>query len=158
MAADIGPTLDSEGVPDLEGPLPEKELTGDPQEGIAPPGDRPRATVEWGITAEEQREIEPLDVRIGRELPDIGATDPVDEVVEDLGIGAQPLEPDAPIDYVGALDVDVDVEDLVGKELIGDDLLNDDEKDLVALAVASDPDDALSAEEAAIHIVDEDDI
>jgi hypothetical protein len=29
--------LDSEGVPPLEGALPEKEITGDPQEGIWPP-------------------------------------------------------------------------------------------------------------------------
>src|SRR3982074_862984 len=29
--------LDSEGIPPLEGALPEKEITGDPQEGIWPP-------------------------------------------------------------------------------------------------------------------------
>src|SRR5438876_11060807 len=33
--------LDSEGVPPLEGALPEKEITGDPQEGVWPPRDRP---------------------------------------------------------------------------------------------------------------------
>jgi hypothetical protein len=31
--------LDSEGIPPLEGALPEKEITGDPQEGIWPPRD-----------------------------------------------------------------------------------------------------------------------
>lgn len=154
------PTLDSEGVPDLEGPLPEKELTGDPQEGLTPPGDRPRASVDWGVTAEEQREIEPLDVRIGRELPDIGATDPVDDVAEDLGLDGQPLdETDEIIESAGSLDEDdVEVADLDGLELVGDDILADDEKDLVGLAVPSDPDLGHSPEEAAVHIIDEDDL
>src|SRR3979411_2002050 len=31
--------LDSEGIPPLEGALPEKEITGDAQEGIWPPRD-----------------------------------------------------------------------------------------------------------------------
>src|SRR4051794_9564838 len=81
-----GPSLDDEGVPDLDGPLPEKEATGDPQEGASPPGDRQRASVDWGVTADEQLAGEPIGVRVGREVPDIGATDPVDEVAEDLGL------------------------------------------------------------------------
>jgi hypothetical protein len=158
--AEREPTLDSEGVPDLEGPLPEKELTGDPQEGIAAPSDRPRASVDWGVTAEEQRELEPLDVRVGRELPDIGATDPVDEVAEDLGLDRQPLDDvDEIIEAAGSLDDDdVEVDDLDALELVGDDILADDEKDLVALAVPSDPDLGYSPEEEAVHIIDEDDL
>jgi len=158
--AEREPTLDSEGVPDLEGPLPEKELTGDPQEGIAAPYDRPRASVDWGVTAEEQRELEPLDVRVGRELSDIGATDPVDEVAEDLGLDRQPLDDvDEIIEAAGSLDDDdVEVDDLDALELVGDDILADDEKDLVALAVPSDPDLGYSPEEEAVHIIDEDDL
>jgi hypothetical protein len=64
--------LDDEGVPDLEAPLPEKEATGDPQEGVAPPNDAPRASVDRGITAEEQQRPEPIDERVAREEPDIG--------------------------------------------------------------------------------------
>jgi hypothetical protein len=161
MSGDNGPTLDSEGVPDLEGPLPEKEATGDPQEGIAPPGDRPRATVDWGITADEQREVEPLDVRIGRELPDIGATDPVDEVVEDLGLDAQPLDDiDEPIAVEDGLDgvLEDEASDLVAQQIVGDDLLADDEKDAVAVALPAEPGQGWSAEEAALHVVDDDDI
>jgi hypothetical protein len=76
-----GRTLDSEGVPDLEGPLPEKAMTGDPQEGLAPPNERPRASVDFGTTAEEQREGESLDMRIAREEPDmLDEVDPVDEI------------------------------------------------------------------------------
>jgi hypothetical protein len=62
-------SLDEEGIPDLDGPLPEKVATGDPQEGASPPSDRP-ASADYGTTAEEQSRPEPLDVRVGRELPD----------------------------------------------------------------------------------------
>jgi hypothetical protein len=89
------PTLDEEGVPDLDGPLPEKELTGDPQEGETPPGDRPRASVDWGTTANEQRLGEPLDIRIARELPEEGATDPADDVAFDLGLDDEPTDKEA---------------------------------------------------------------
>lgn len=64
-------TLDDEGVPDLEGPLPEKAATGDPQEGLPPPNERPRASLDHGVTAEEQRRPEPLDERLEREEPDV---------------------------------------------------------------------------------------
>jgi hypothetical protein len=61
--------LDQEGIPDLEGPLPEKAATGDPQEGASPPTDRP-ASQDYGVTADEQSRPEPLDVRLARERPD----------------------------------------------------------------------------------------
>jgi hypothetical protein len=86
------PTLDDEGMPDLDGPAPGKAETGDPQEGLPPPGDRPRASVDWGVTAEEQREGEPIGVRVEREVPEVDATDPVDEVVEDLHLDSDPLD------------------------------------------------------------------
>lgn len=84
MPGETGPTLDDEGIPDLMGPLPEKERTGDPQEGLAPPGDRPHAD-EWGTTGDEMAAGEPLDLRVAHEIPDIGETDPVDDIVRDLG-------------------------------------------------------------------------
>jgi hypothetical protein len=62
-------SLDQEGIPDLEGPLPEKVATGDPQEGAAPPADRP-ASLDYGTTAAEQRREESLDRRLAREVPD----------------------------------------------------------------------------------------
>lgn len=62
-------SLDAEGIPDLEGPLPEKVATGDPQEGVSPPADRP-ASLDYGVTAGEQSRSEPLDARLARELPD----------------------------------------------------------------------------------------
>jgi hypothetical protein len=65
-------TLDEEGVPDLEGPLPGKAHTGDPQEGLAPPNERPRASVDIGTTAAEQEHGESLDRRLAREEPEEG--------------------------------------------------------------------------------------
>jgi hypothetical protein len=64
-------TLDEEGVPDLEGPLPGKAITGDPQEGLPPPNDKPRAATDWGVTAEEQRAGESVGLRVEREQPDV---------------------------------------------------------------------------------------
>ena len=61
---------EDEGIPDLDSALPQKEITGDPQEGLVVPRDTPRALDEHGTTAEEQREGESLDERLEREQPD----------------------------------------------------------------------------------------
>ena len=66
---DTDRTLDEEGIPDLDGPLPGKAATGDPQEGVAPPSDHP-ASLGYGTTAEEEAHGEPLSSRIAHELPD----------------------------------------------------------------------------------------
>lgn len=114
------PSLDDEGMPDLEGPLPEKAATGDPQEGLAPPGDAPRASVDFGTTAEEQRHGESLDLRIARENPDTPATE----------------DPEVPL-------------------LAGDPVLDDREEQLVDIDLQGDPALGRSAEEEAVHVVDE---
>ena len=77
--------LEDEGVPDHEGPLVSKHLTGDGQEGVSPPADRPIASLDFGTTAEERREGESLDGRLRRELPDrlpTGDPYPVGRLVE----------------------------------------------------------------------------
>ena len=114
-------SLDAEGIPDLEGPLPEKAATGDPQEGASPPSDRP-AAADYGVTAEEQSHPEPLDARLRRELPDTLTAD------DDAVLLVAPED-----------------EDL---------LLADDEKDALARDVEEGL-GGLSAEEAAVHVVDE---
>jgi hypothetical protein len=116
-------SLDQEGIPDLAGPLPEKAKTGDPQEGAPPPTDRP-ASLDYGVTADEQLRPEPLDVRLARERPDF---DDRHGVVPD----------DDPVLLVEPEDEDLG--------------LIDEEKDLVARFVEP-GDEGLSAEEAAIHI------
>jgi len=114
------PSLDDEGMPDLEGPLPGKAATGDPQEGLTPPADAPHASVDFGTTAEEQRHGESLDLRLSRENPDTAATD--------------------------AGDVPV---------LVGDPLLDDQEERLVDVDASGDPALGRSAEEEAVHVIDE---
>jgi hypothetical protein len=114
-------SLDAEGIPDLEGPLPGKVATGDPQEGAPPPSDLPAAT-DYGVTAAEQSTPEPLDRRLGREVPDTVTAD------------------DHPAVIVAPEDEDV--------------FLADDERDLVGREVEGGL-EGLSAEEAAVHVVDE---
>jgi hypothetical protein len=70
---DPGSRLEDEGMPDLSDALPSKVITGDPQEELDAPGDEPRATVDFGVTAEETRSGEPLADRLSREQPDVGA-------------------------------------------------------------------------------------
>ena len=68
-----GPEFESpedEGIPDIGRPHPAKRATGDPQEGIVVPRDEPRASEDWGTTAAEQREEEPLEDRLREEVPD----------------------------------------------------------------------------------------
>jgi hypothetical protein len=123
MAGDpTGPSLDEEGVPDLEGPLPAKAETGDPQEGLAPPGNRPGASADWGTVPSEEQAGEPLERRLAREVPDTPA-------------GDDPLR---------------------GRELVGDELYADGEDEAVALAPETDADEGRSAEEAAMHVIDDD--
>jgi hypothetical protein len=61
---------EDEGIPDHGGPAPGKQETGDPQEGLLPPGDEPQAAEGFGTTAEEQREGESLDEKLEEEAPD----------------------------------------------------------------------------------------
>src|SRR4051812_18714817 len=152
MNGETGPTLDDEGIPDLEGPLPEKEATGDPQEGLMPPHDRPVAATDWGITGEEQRAGEPLDRRVAHELPDIGETDPLDDNVRDRVAEERAREDRDPADEIAPGEPRLEVEG----ELVGDDLLDDEEDEAVASLVEADPLEGHSAEEDAIHVVDDD--
>jgi|SRR4051812_20636807 len=120
-------SLDEEGIPDLEGPLPEKVATGDPQEGVSPPADRPNS-FDFGVTVDEQREGEPIGVRVARERPDV-FEDPVFlQKVDDAIEGDDPVQLVAD-DTEGATFEDAELVDSEGTE-------------------------GVSAEEAALHIVD----
>ncbi|HEV7886298.1 MAG TPA: DUF5709 domain-containing protein [Acidimicrobiales bacterium] len=60
---------------EAEGTLPVEDnppgISGDNDiEGEFPPGDRPRASTDWGTTAREERMDEPLADRVRREVPD----------------------------------------------------------------------------------------
>lgn len=88
------------GLPDLEAGLPGKRITGDTQDDMPVPGDEPMAVDDFGTTAAEQREGEPLDLRLSREEPDVigdvlADEDAAGRIVEtDEGAGPD-LEPDA---------------------------------------------------------------
>ena len=117
------PEVTEDGVPSIE-EIPENVLlTGDPVEGEMPPLDRPQAVKDWGTTASEQLGPEPLDVRMAREVPDVG-----------MGAG----------DYT----------DRQFLEPCADGGLGDDEADSVGEADGG-LEDTLSAEEAAMQVVDE---
>jgi Family of unknown function (DUF5709) len=115
--------LDEEGLPDTEGPLPEKAATGDPQEGLAPPSQKPHSFLH-GVTNAEQREGESIATRVEHERPDFGE--------EELRSSDD--------DRLVLVD---DTEDGI----------EDREKDLVADVSTDEP--SQSAEEAALHVVDE---
>lgn len=117
-------------IPDHEGPLAGKVITGDPQEGLVEPGDRPRAADRFGTTVDEQRAGAPLDERIRWEEPDTGADAGAVEAMEsaefaeageidvdpyDIDQGALDREHPAPIVEVeGAGDFDGPVGDPLG--------------------------------------------
>ena len=118
-----GPEVSEDGVPATSEIPKDVLLTGDPVEGDMPPLDRPQAVKDWGTTASEQLGPEPLDVRLAREVPDVG--------MDEGGYAdRQFLEPGA------------------------DAGLGDEEPDSVGEAGAG-LEDTLSAEEAAMQIVDE---
>jgi len=58
-----GEDLDAEGMPDLDDSLPQKEMTGDAQEGLIPPADHKQARDD--IYARDT-----LEQRLKEELPD----------------------------------------------------------------------------------------
>ncbi|MGH9264659.1 MAG: hypothetical protein ACRD1D_08200, partial [Acidimicrobiales bacterium] len=67
------PEVTEDGVPSMD-EIPEDLLvTGDPVEGEMPPLDRPQAVKDWGTTTSEPLAQEPMDVRVSREQPDVGA-------------------------------------------------------------------------------------
>lgn len=112
-------------------------------EGYSPP-ERPRGVDEWGTTAEEQHEGEPLEERLARERPDDPA-DPDENTVDPVGDlpggEGEPLDREVGDERTGRL-VAPD-EGLSGSR--EHDLLGDD----VGIDSGSAP-----AEEAAVHTVD----
>ena len=98
------------GIPEIADDTPEAALAEDPQ--FAPDMGRETAgaSVDFGTTAAEQAEGEPLDGRLAREEPDV-----------DVDPGTRPVaDPDGP-----ALQLDQDGEplDSSGTDSVGDDVL-----------------------------------
>ena len=124
----------------LASPDPEydgKRITGDPQEEMAVPAERPIASTDYGTTTEEERHDEPLDGRLAREEPDMLERAAVDA---DESADADQPYPEDPEEKVGRI-VDTD-----------EGARTDDEASAVANDVGTDK-GGFSAEERAMHIV-----
>jgi len=63
--------FEDEGLASPDPELAGKRITGDPQDDMPVPGDNPVAVDDFGTTALEQQEGEPLDLRLAREEPDL---------------------------------------------------------------------------------------
>ena len=112
---------------DEEG-IPDLETPINEDEGMIPPRDHPQGVEEFGITAAEERMDEPIADRVQREEPDFDESSVAQAA--DEAIGGRLIEP-------GSEDIDV----------------LDEEKDSIATLVTDD-EDALTAEESAMHITD----
>lgn len=135
----------ADGPQDDQGPLPPEDTLDGPvdplDEGYSPP-EKPRGVEHTGVTAAEQRRGESLDERLAEEVPD----PPV--LPDDDGLGDT-----AGTD--GEL-IDDEVGDRRAGRLVAPDegAHEDEEKDMVASDAGIDG-AAASAEEAAVHLVDE---
>ncbi|MFL6136305.1 MAG: DUF5709 domain-containing protein [Frankiaceae bacterium] len=133
---DPGDPYEDEGLPGTDNALPGKQITGDPQDDIAVPGDTPLAVDDYGTTAEEQAAGEPLDLRLSREEPDVldaVDSDPRDEIDSDEPFPA-------------------DREERVGRIVEPDEgARSDDEPTMVGYDADTDG-GGFSAEERAMHI------
>jgi Family of unknown function (DUF5709) len=117
--------------------------------GVAPP-ERWSAGVKFGSTADEQASGESLDQLLAEEEPDT-AFDTDDELPEDSDDDEEADE------YLDGLLLDDGQDPRAGRLVAEDEGAHpDDEADLVALDVGIDG-GAASAEEAAVHVVEDDD-
>jgi Family of unknown function (DUF5709) len=132
----------------LDGPPGDDPL----DRGVATP-ERWSAGERFGTTVEEQREGESLDGLLAEEEPDIGVDDDDDE--EDSG--AASADEDAADEDIDGLLLDDGPDPRAGRLVADDEGAHaDTEEDLVASDVGIDGGGA-SAEEAAVHVVEEDD-
>ncbi|WP_448628424.1 DUF5709 domain-containing protein [Geodermatophilus sp. URMC 64] len=141
------------GIYDTDGTDPE-EATGllEPEDTLTDdnaldtgwsPADRPRAVTDWGMTEREESAGESLDGRLARELPDTVDEDDGDGLGDVVGTDGELRD-----DEVG--------DRRAGRLSEGDDGYGDDEPELWAEDDGIDGAGA-SAEEAAVHVVRDDD-
>ena len=127
---------EAEGIPDPGDNSPGQEATGQEAYGLEPPHDTAVAVDDFGTTAEEMHDGEPLDGRLAREEPDV--LDAVDRPADECEGAGTPYDERAG-QGVGRL-----VEPDQGAR-------SDDEADLVATDAGTDL-GGYSAEESAMHL------
>jgi hypothetical protein len=145
--------FEAEGIPDLQDGTPERLWTEDPQEEPLP-GDRPIGVDEYGTTAEERHEGEPLGDRLSRELPEEQPVFGVDE-----SGGGLPLDTDDEVDsdvdpaWFGEAPEDEQTEARQAGRLVAPDEGAHEDAESTEVAQEAGPDfGAYSAEESAMHI------
>ena len=144
-------SVDDEDQPGAEDGLDDRGLVDPLDEGYSPP-EKPRGVTAFGTTFEEARRGESLDQRMAQEEPDpnFAFDDPLAKPSDDRD------DPDAVDDWDDGFVGDDEVGDQRAGRLVDPDegVREDSEKDLVGRDVGIDG-AAASAEEAAMHIVDE---
>jgi hypothetical protein len=135
---------DGESLPDMEDALDEPDEDDILDSGYSPP-ERPRGVDRFGTTGSEARQGESLDERVRQELPDDW-----ERVRDSDGLGdADDTDGELLDDQVGGR--------RSGRLVAPDEgARSDSEKDVVARDVGIDG-GAASAEEAAMHVVEDDD-
>lgn len=135
-------TLDDRGVDDVL------------DEGYSPPDHRPSGA-RRGLTAQEQRGGETLDERLSEEEPDVGASDPLDDIDAENRKDWRSHASDRDADYD---DADQAGNGRAGRLIAPDEGTGiDDEQEQVATDAGIDGAGA-SAEEAAVHYIDVDEV
>ena len=134
--------LDATAQLDYSDTLNDRDVPDPLDEGYSPP-ERPWAVEDWGTTAGEEAGHEDLDHRLARELPEVG----VDDEGDDIG-DASDTDGEAYDDQVG----ETRAGRLVAEDEGG---VRDDDPDAWASDIGIDGAGA-SAEEAAVHVVDDD--
>jgi hypothetical protein len=151
---------ESEDLQDYSVQEPADSLTGEPGEpgddpldrGVAPP-DRWSAGMRYGVTADEQEQGESLDQLLAEEEPD--DTDEESELDDELPEDDD--DADEADEFLDGLLLDDGPDPRAGRLVAEDEGAHpDDEEDLVATDVGIDG-GAASAEEAAVHVVEDDD-
>jgi hypothetical protein len=134
---------------------PSDSLMGDPEDdpldrGVAPP-ERWSAAMKFGSTADEQEAGESLDQLLAEEEPDAALDLDDDDLPED------DEDSDEADEYVDGLLLDDGPDPRAGRLVAEDEGAHpDEEADLVARDIGIDG-GAASAEEAAVHVVEDDD-
>jgi hypothetical protein len=135
---------------------PSDSLIGDPESdpldrGVAPP-ERWSAAMKFGSTADEQEEGESLDQLLAEEEPD-----PALDLDEDDDLPEDDEDTDEAEEYLDGLLLDDGPDPRAGRLVAEDEGAHpDEEADLVARDAGIDG-GAASAEEAAMHVVEDDD-
>lgn len=129
---------------DLQDALDERDYDEILDEGYSPP-EKPLGVNKVGTTGAEQHDGETIDQRLEQEVPDVSVdTENTDGIGDLPGGEGEPVDPEAGVDRAGRL------------VAMDDGVRPDTDKDLIASDVGIDA-GAAGAEEAAVHVVDEED-